>query len=117
MILIQLLIIMIIQFARLPITKCQSLQFQYKMETDCDLDWTNSLSNLIRTLPVKIQTFCLAECNKMANCKTASFSVQESICRLYDKSQQDAGAVKVTSIGKKAFFKRRMNTKKLLPRS
>ena len=68
--------------------------------------WTNSLSNLVKAIQTREKWNCLMECNKMSNCKSASFSSLDSTCSLYDKSQLDAAAVKVPLTGRNLYFKK-----------
>ena len=89
--------------------KCNTIQMKYRIEVNYDLDSANSLSNLIRTVTIKKKFSCLAECSKMENCKTASFSVQESTCKLYDKLEIDATPVKIQSNGRNLYFKKSIN--------
>ena len=97
------LILIICLTIKLVIIECQS---HFQMETDCDLDSTNSLSNLVKAISTREKLSCLMECNRMSNCKSASFSSLDSTCRLYDKSQLDAAAVKVPLSGRNLYFKK-----------
>ena len=100
------LILIICLTIKLASIECQSRSHHFQMETDCDLDSTNSLSNLLKAIPARKKFDCLSECNRMLNCKSASFSSLDSVCRLYDKSQFDAAAVKVPLSGRNLYFKK-----------
>ena len=92
---------------KLAVIECQSIiKSQFQMETDCDLDPTNSLSNFVKSVRTREKLDCLMECNRMSNCKSASFSSLDSTCRLYNKSQLDAAAVKVPLLGRNLYFKK-----------
>ena len=89
----------------LAIIECQPMRSNFQIENNCDLNSTNSLSKLIKSVTVREKLDCLMECNKIDNCKSVSFSSLDCTCRLYAKSQQEAGQVKISSIGRNLHFK------------